>query len=160
MAAVAEGDVPDSAAVHIRPFVPADEDAAVALWHECGLVRPWNDPHKDIARKLRVLPDLFLVACVAPRAGGAGRLVGTAMAGYDGHRGSVYYLAVAPGQQGRALGRRLMDAVEERLQALGCPKCNVMVRSGNAGVLGFYDALGYARDEVTVLGKRLIPDII
>ena len=85
-------------------------------------------------------------------------LIGSAMAGYDGHRGSVYYLAVAPGYQGAALGRRLMQEVEQRLLVLGCPKVNGLVRTSSVRVLGFYDALGYAQDEAVCLGKRLIPD--
>jgi len=149
----------DGLPVHIRSFGAADEAAAVALWRDCGLVRPWNDPHKDIARKLLVQPELFLVAVVPARDGMAERLVGTAMAGYDGHRGSVYYLAVAPGHQRLALGRRLMAEVEQRLLRLGCPKVNVLVRTSNARVLHFYDALGYARDEAFSLGRRLIPDL-
>lgn len=143
----------------IRPFASADELAAVTLWRDCGLVRPWNDPHKDIARKRLVQSELFLVAVVPGEGGAADTLVGTAMAGYDGHRGSVYYLAVAQLHQRLALGRHLMSEVEQRLMALGCPKCNVLVRSGNAQVLHFYDKLGYQRDEAFSLGKRLIPDI-
>jgi ribosomal protein S18 acetylase RimI-like enzyme len=137
---------------HVRPFADADEDAAVALWHAAGLTRPWNDPHQDVARKKRVQRELFLVA------EDAGELVGTAMAGYDGHRGWVYYLAVAPGRQGEGLGRLLMAEAEARLLALGCPKVNVQVRSGNDAVTTFYDRLGYAPDGATGLGKRLIPD--
>ena len=146
-----------SVPVRIRPFEGADEAAAVALWRDCGLVRAWNDPHKDIARKLLVQPELFLVATLPQAAGEL--LVGTAMAGYDGHRGSVFYLAVAPAQQRLALGRRLMAEVQERLLAMGCPKTHVLVRTGNAQVLGFYDKLGYERHEAISLGKRLIPDI-
>lgn len=144
--------------LRIRAFEAADEAAAIALWRDCGLLRPWNDPHKDIARKLQVQPELFLVATL-PQAGAPDLLIGTAMAGYDGHRGSVYYLAVAPGHQRLAVGRCLMAAVEERLRALGCPKANVLVRTGNAQVLGFYDRLGYERHEAFSLGKRLIPDL-
>ena len=142
----------------IRPFASADELAAVTLWRDCGLVRPWNDPHKDLARKRLVQSELFLVAVGPGEGGAAATLVGTAMAGYDGHRGSVYYLAVASLHQRLALGRHLMREVEQRLMDLGCPKCNVLVRSGNAQVLDFYDKLGYQRDEAFSLGKRLIPD--
>lgn len=142
----------------IRPFQNTDEQAAVDLWRDCGLVRPWNDPHSDIARKRLVQPELFLVAALPGEGSTSDRLVGTAMAGYDGHRGSVYYLAVAQLHQRLALGRALMSEVEQRLLALGCPKINVLVRSGNAQVLHFYDKLGYQRDEAFSLGKRLIPD--
>lgn len=146
--------------VHIRPFRLTDQPAVIALWRDCGLLRPWNDPGKDIARKLLVQPELFLVAVAPDQADGegCGMLLGTAMAGYDGHRGSVYYLAVAPSQRQRAIGRSLMAGVQQRLLALGCPKINLLVRSSNVQALGFYDQLGYARDAALVLGKRLIPD--
>ena len=135
-----------------------DEAAAVALWHDCGLLRPWNDPRKDIARKQAVQPGLFLVAMAQGLDGGQ-VLVGTAMAGYDGHRGSVYYLAVAPGRQRLAIGRSLMERVEQQLLAMGCPKINVLVRTTNVQVIAFYEKLGYARDDAFSLGKRLIPDL-
>ena len=96
--------------------------------------------------------ELFLVAADADD------VVGTAMAGYDGHRGWVYYLAVAPDRQGHGLGRLLMMEAEVQLLALGCPKVNVQIRSGNEAVTTFYDRLGYTPDEATGLGKRLIPD--
>jgi ribosomal protein S18 acetylase RimI-like enzyme len=144
--------------IHIRPFASEDEAAVVELWRACSLLRAWNDPHKDIARKRAVQSELFLVA-VAGQESGAQEIVGTAMAGYDGHRGSVYYLAVAPGRQRLALGRRLMAEVEERLLALGCPKLNLLVRSSNHEVQAFYEKLGYTRDDAFSLGKRLIPDL-
>lgn len=147
-----------SEGLEIRAFAAADEAAAVALWRACGLLRPWNDPHKDIARKRLVQPELFLVACRPGQGDAPPRLVGTAMAGYDGHRGSVYYLAVAPELKGRGIGRALMAAVEERLLGLGCPKLNVLVRTSNLQVVDFYGRLGYAQDEALSLGKRLIPD--
>lgn len=141
----------------IRTYQPADEADVVALWRACGLTRPWNDPHKDIARKLTQQPELFLVG-VAPDVQGADQLVATAMVGYDGHRGWVYYLAVAPGRQRLSLGRRMMAHAEGLLLALGCPKINLLVRSSNTGVIDFYRKLGYAQDEAVSLGKRLIPD--
>jgi ribosomal protein S18 acetylase RimI-like enzyme len=139
-------------AVDIRPFEQRDEDAVVALWQACGLVRPWNDPRRDIARKLTVQPDLFLVATDADT------IVGAGMAGYDGHRGWVNYLAVAPGLRQLGIGRALMQAFERELLALGCPKVNLQVRAGNDDVLAFYARLGYSDDNVVSLGKRLIPD--
>jgi ribosomal protein S18 acetylase RimI-like enzyme len=138
--------------VRLRPFADADEDAVVRLWQAALLVRPWNDPRRDIARKKRVQRELFLVA------EDDGAVVGTAMAGYDGHRGWVYYLAVAPERQGTGLGRLLMTEAEAQLLALGCPKVNVQVRSGNEPVAAFYDRLGYSPDGATGFGKRLIPD--
>ncbi|MES2531886.1 MAG: GNAT family acetyltransferase [Pseudomonadota bacterium] len=137
----------------LRAFQQDDAEAVVALWRLCGLVRPWNDPHKDIARKLSEQPELFLVGCIGAE------VVSTAMVGFDGHRGWVYYLAVAPGMQRRSLGRAMMERAEQLLIARGCPKISLMVRSENSGVLTFYRELGYAEDKVSVLGKRLIPDI-
>lgn len=139
--------------MQIRPFTPSDTEAVIALWHTVGLTRPWNDPAKDIERKSTTQPELFLVAI-----DGDGALVGTAMVGYDGHRGWVHYLAVSPAQQGGGLGRQLMTEAERLLTELGCPKINLMVRTGNDRVIGFYEALGYGTDEVALLSKRLIPD--
>lgn len=136
----------------IRPFQETDGPQVVALWHACGLTRAWNDPHKDIARKLKVQRELFLVVEEG------GRIIGSVMAGYEGHRGWVNYLAVDPEHRRGRLGARLMQEVEERLHALGCPKINLQVRSTNAEVLAFYRALGYAQDDVIGMGKRLIPD--
>ncbi|MFA5551697.1 MAG: GNAT family acetyltransferase [Trueperaceae bacterium] len=136
----------------IRPFAVTDTDEIVKLWEECGLVRPWNDPRKDIERKLRVQPELFLVAQ------DAAAVVGSVMAGFDGHRGWIYYLAVAASHQRRSLGRDLMQQAERLLVELGCPKVNLMVRSTNVAVVGFYRRLGYEQDDVVSLGKRLIAD--
>jgi ribosomal protein S18 acetylase RimI-like enzyme len=138
--------------MRIRAFQLADEAAVVALWERSGLTRTWNDPRKDIARKLAVQPELFLVA----EADGA--VVATVMAGYEGHRGWVNYLAVAPEHRRQGLGRALMQRVEESLKERGCPKLNVQVRTANAEALQFYRRLGYAQDEAVALGKRLIPD--
>lgn len=138
--------------MHIRPYCEPDEAAVVALWHACGLTRPWNDPHQDIARKLGVQRELFLVGEED------GRIVASVMAGYEGHRGWVNYLAVAPQLQGRGHGAALMQRVEEQFLALGCPKVSLLVRSTNSGVLAFYRRLGYAVDDAVPLGKRLIPD--
>jgi AcrR family transcriptional regulator/ribosomal protein S18 acetylase RimI-like enzyme len=139
--------------LRIRSFEEADTEQVVALWAECGLTRPWNDPRRDIARKLTVQPGLFLVGVDA-----AGAVVASAMAGYDGHRGWVNYLAVTPARQGRGDGRALMQEVEQRLLGLGCPKLNLQIREGNEGVMEFYRALGYTRDAAVSFGKRLIAD--
>jgi len=161
-----------------RPFRPDDTEAVVALWDTCGLLRPWNDPYRDIARKVAEQPELFLVAEVdastadpsatGPNATGpsgihpstapALGIVGAGMAGYDGHRGWVNYLAVRPDQQGSGLGRAFMAEFERLLRARGCPKVNVQVREGNEQVLGFYASLGYAEDRAVSLGKRLVVD--
>lgn len=139
-------------ALHVRAFAEADAEAVVALWQRCGLTRPWNDPYADIARKLRVQPELFLVGTVA------GRVVASAMAGYDGHRGNVYYLAVDAERRGRGYGRAIMAGVSERLVALGCPKINLMIRGDNLDAIAFYERVAYAKQDVVVYGFRLIPD--
>lgn len=138
--------------MEIRRYRAADEGSVIELWEACGLTRPWNDPRKDIARKLAEQPELFLVGTVD------GGVVATAMAGYDGHRGWVYYLAVAPGDRRKSFGRALMHEVERLLLARGCPKVNLQVRTDNAEVIEFYRKLGYSVDERVSLGRRLIPD--
>ncbi len=142
----------DSRVIQIRPFVSADADAVVALWRACGLARPQNDPRKDIARKLRVNPEWFLVA------ESAGEIVGTVMAGYEGHRGWINYLGVAPALQRGGLGRRLMDEAEARLRAAGCPKINLQVRPDNRAAIAFYERIGFAVEGAISLGKRLERD--
>jgi ribosomal protein S18 acetylase RimI-like enzyme len=126
----------------------------VALWRQAGLVVPWNDPYRDIERKLTVQPELFLVV-----EGDAGELIGTAMAGYDGHRGWVNYLAVDEAHRGSGLGAELMAEAERLLVGRGCPKLNLQVRSSNTDVIEWYRSLGYEPDNAVSLGKRLIPDV-
>lgn len=133
----------------IRQFAEADTAAVIVLWGARGLTRPWNDPVADIERKLRVQPELFLVA------EDAGEIVGSVMAGYDGHRGWLYYLASAAERAGEGIGRALVAEAEARLAAMGCPKVQLMVRSENTGVVSYYDALGYEGSDVVVRGKRL-----
>lgn len=142
----------------IRPFERRDTDAAIALWRDVGLTRPWNDPRQDIERKLRVQPELFLVAEAPSASDGASRLIGTVMAGYDGHRGWLYYLASAPDLRGAGIGRALVGEAERLLMEMGCPKVQLMVRQGNETVLAFYDQLGYEQFDVANTGKRLISD--
>ena len=138
--------------MEIRPFQAGDEPDVIALWQRCGLTRSWNDPRKDVKRKLGVQPELFLVG-IEER-----QIVAAVMAGYDGHRGSVNYLAVDPSHRRRGNGAALMPHVERLLAERGCPKVNLMVRSANADVIAFYRKLGYAPDDVVPLGKRLISD--
>jgi ribosomal protein S18 acetylase RimI-like enzyme len=136
----------------IRPYSPEDETAVIALWNRCNLTRPWNSPQLDIKRKLEVNAELFLVGLIG------NKVVATAMGGYEGHRGWVNYLAVDPTYQRRGLGRQMMKSVEDKLSAIGCPKINLQVRTGNLAALGFYERLGYKSDDVISLGKRLIED--
>ena len=136
----------------IRAFKESDEDAVIALWARCGLLRPWNDPRKDIARKLGVQRELFLVGVEA------GRIVAAAMAGYEGHRGWINYLAVDPDRRRSGCGRALMLEAERRLRELGCPKINVQIRRDNLEAIAFYSRLGFKEDEVVSYGKRLERD--
>lgn len=136
----------------IRTFRSEDEQAVINLWKQCGLTRPWNDPRKDIERKLSEHPELFFIGCLGPE------VIATAMAGFDGHRGWVYYLAVSPDHQKQSYGRRLMQVVEKSLIDLGCPKLNLQIRTSNQDVIAFYRTLGYKQDEVVSLGRRLISD--
>jgi ribosomal protein S18 acetylase RimI-like enzyme len=143
---------PESPPLTIRRFRREDSADVVELWRRCDLVRPANDPVKDIERKLRVGPELFLVALLGEK------VTGSVMAGYEGHRGWINYLAVDPGERRRGIGRRLMEEAERLLRERGCPKINLQVRSSNAGVLGFYAAIGFSRDQAVSLGKRLVRD--
>ena len=124
----------------------------ITLWQACGLTRPWNNPVLDIQRKLLVQPELFLVG------ERDGQIVATAMAGFDGHRGWINYLGVAPEHRRKGLARALVERAEILLRERGCPKLNLQVRSDNAEALGFYASLGYGQDAVLSLGKRLIAD--
>jgi ribosomal protein S18 acetylase RimI-like enzyme len=138
--------------LQIRPFDLADTEPVVSLWQETGLTRPWNNPYQDISRKLRVQPELFLVAVDGTE------LVGTVMAGYDGHRGWLYYLASSPARRGEGIGRRLVERAEELLIDMGCPKVQLMVRTENVEVHDFYASLGFEPFETWNTGKRLIAD--
>jgi ribosomal protein S18 acetylase RimI-like enzyme len=118
----------------------------------CDLTRPVNDPWKDIARKMKVNPELFLVGLISHK------VVAPAMVGYEGHRGWINYLAVAPDHQRKGLGRQIMAEAEAKLLAAGCPKINLQVRTDNKNVIAFYESLGFAMDDVVSLGKRLLID--
>ena len=124
----------------------------VRLWKACGLVVSWNDPRKDIQRKLSVQPEMFLIGRLGDQ------IVASVMAGYDGHRGWINYLAVHPDHRRAGLGRGMMEAAENLLRAAGCPKINLQVRRSNRGVIEFYKTLGFKADEVLSLGKRLEAD--
>ena len=136
----------------IRPYLPEDRESLLALWGQCGLTRSWNDPGKDIDRKLAVDPKNLLVLEED------GAILGSVMVGYEGHRGWVNYLAVHPSQQRQGWARELMVEAEARLRELGCPKINLQVRSSNSSALEFYARIGFVVDDVVSLGKRLEGD--
>jgi ribosomal protein S18 acetylase RimI-like enzyme len=135
-----------------RPFDKSDQPAVIDLWKDCGLVVPWNDPVKDIERKLKVDPDLFLVGELD------GEIVASVMGGYDGHRGWINYLAVSPRHQRKGYGRLIMEAVELAIAQKGCPKINLQIRGSNTDIASFYQSIGYDIENVIGLGKRLEPD--
>jgi ribosomal protein S18 acetylase RimI-like enzyme len=141
----------------IRDFQAEDEAGLVELWKVSGIYRSWNDPHLDIARKIENMQKtgfgLFLVVQDS-----SGRIIGSVMAGYDGHRGSVNYLAVHPEAQKQGIGRALMAEVERWCEVEGCPKINLLVRTDNEAVKAFYARCGYGVDAVSGLSKRLIED--
>ena len=135
-----------------RTYRPGDDAGVIEVWRQCDLIRPWNHPEEDIRRKCADSPELFFVCEID------GRPAATCMAGYDGHRGWIYYLAVAPGLQRRGIATKLVEISEAELVKLGCPKIDLMVRNTNQAVIEFYKAIGYGDDPVVVLSKRLIED--
>ena len=136
----------------IRPFKEGDEEALVSLWNMCKLTVPWNNPYKDIARKLKVQSELFLMGYLEDK------LIASVMAGYDGHRGWINYFAVHPDFKSRGYGKQLMDNVENKLRELGCPKINLFVRNTNIKVKAFYKTNNYKIQDSQIYGKRLISD--
>lgn len=139
--------------LQIRPFAGRDETQVVCLWETVFPDNPrWNVPAEDIRRKLAVQRNLFLVG----ECGGA--IVGTVMAGFDGHRGWIHRLAVLPEYHGRGFARALMADAECRLRAIGCTKVNLQVRSTNTGVVAFYEKIGYGVEDRVSMGKLLVQD--
>lgn len=136
--------------MEVVELTEADCEAAIALWDETGLTRPWNDPIADFLRAINGKSSAVLGI-----RGDDGDLLSTAMIGDDGHRGWVYYVAVSPSAQGTGLGRTTMESCEAWLIARGVPKIQFMVRTGHEQVLSFYERLGYQRQETEVLGRRL-----
>jgi ribosomal protein S18 acetylase RimI-like enzyme len=139
-----------SSGMTIRPYRGGDETAVIQLWEKCRLTRPQNNPRLDIRRKLAMNPELFLVGTID------GNIVATVMGGYEGHRGWINYLGVDPALRRNGLGRIMMEAVQAKLEAQGCPKINLQVRSDNVEVVKFYEAIGYLKDDVLSMGKRLV----
>jgi len=138
--------------MHIRPFQTGDQEAVVSLWRQCDLVRPWNDPGKDIRRKLQVRSEWFLVGELNRK------IIACVMVGYEGHRGWLNYLAVAPEHRRCGYARAIVAEAERLLRQAGCPKINLQIRTSNHGVLEFYRKLGYSVDDVVSMGKRLEHD--
>jgi len=142
-------DSMSAAELVVRPYTDSDEAAVVALWRRCDLTGPSDDPQRDIQRKRQSYPELFLVGVRA------GEVVATVMAGYDGHRGWINYLAVSPETQQQGIGRQMMAAAEAALERTGCPKINLQVRRSDANAVGFYERLGFAVEDRISMGKRI-----
>lgn len=138
--------------MNIRTYQIKDEGAIIQLWVDCGLVVPQNNPKRDIERKLKVNPELFLVGEQD------GEVIASCMAGYEGHRGWINYLAVSPKLQRKGLASKIMSHAEKLLVEIGCPKINLQVRSSNTKVIDFYKSLGFCDDNVLSMGKRLEDD--
>ncbi|XOL94713.1 GNAT family acetyltransferase [Enterobacter hormaechei] len=138
--------------MEIRVFRQEDFEEVITLWERCDLLRPWNDPEMDIERKVNHDVSLFLVAEVN------GEVVGTVMGGYDGHRGSAYYLGVHPEYRARGIANALLNRLEKETDRPWLPENQIMVREDNDVVLGMYERLGYEHADVLTLGKRLIED--
>jgi ribosomal protein S18 acetylase RimI-like enzyme len=133
----------------IRPYRDADLGAVVDLWQACDLTRPWNPPARDIDFcRSSGHGELFVAEA-------EGRIVGTVMAGHDGHRGWLYYVAVDPPRQRSGIGQRLVDHAEAWLAASGVPKAMLIVRDTNIAVTSFYERLGYAVEPRVLMTKRL-----
>ena len=127
----------------------ADAEAVISLWHACELSRPWNDPERDF--RLAVESPGSTVLLIRD----GDEIAASVMVGFDGHRGWVYYLAVAPERRRQGLGRRMMEAAEAWLRERGAPKIQLMVREDNDAVIAFYEALGLERQKVVTLGRFL-----
>ena len=136
-----------ASALAITEIADSDVEAVITLWQRCGLTRPWNDPASDIALARRNANSTILVG----RADGA--VVASAMAGHDGHRGWVYYVAVDPDRQKKGLGRAIMNAAEQWLREAGLPKLQLLVRRENAKAGAFYRGIGYEEAETIVFAK-------
>jgi ribosomal protein S18 acetylase RimI-like enzyme len=136
----------------IRTYQDSDEGQIIDLWFECGLTVSWNNPKRDIERKIDDDPNLLLVCEIE------GKIAGSCMAGYDGHRGWIYYLAVKPEYRKQGIASELIREAENRLLKIGCPKIDLMVRKSNENAISFYHKIGYKNDPVVVLSKRLYED--
>ena len=135
-----------------RKFRKSDTESVIKLWKKCKLIVPWNNPYKDINRKLCIKDNLFIIGEINKN------IIASAMAGYDGHRGYIYYLAVLPEYQKKGIGSSLLSIVEKKLFQLGCPKINLFVRNTNIRVKAFYRVNEYEFQDSQIYGKRLIED--
>jgi len=133
----------------ISEAVLNDAAQIVELWNNVGLMRPWNDPNKDIELSLAAESSMLF------KAQKGNVLIGTVMAGYDGHRGWIYYLAVDPAHQKQGVGRKLYDTALDWLKEKGAPKVQILIRADNTDVVSFYEALGFEKSTSVLMGKPI-----
>ncbi|MEM1146371.1 MAG: GNAT family acetyltransferase [Pseudomonadota bacterium] len=133
----------------VRHAQETDKLNVIALWHACGLTRPWNRPEEDFDFALGGPSSTVLVV------DSGDQIVGSALVGHDGHRGTVYYVSISPDWQSSGLGKTLMNAAEDWLRDHGVWKVNLLVRRDNAPAVQFYEKQGYGDQDCIVLGKRL-----
>jgi len=136
-------------AFRITGYETEYQDAVVELWRKCDLVVPQNDPVEDIEKKMNFQPNLFFIGMLD------GKVIGSIMVGYEGHRGWINYLAVKPENQRHGYGRKLVQKAISELKKIGCQKINLQVRTGNVKVIDFYKNMGFKEDDVISLGMRL-----
>lgn len=133
----------------ITPLEAKNTAALVALWEACDLTRPWNNAHQDIEKALNTGTAEIFTGWLEDE------LVASVMCGFDGHRGWLYYLAVAPAHRGTGFGRRILEEAETWLQAQGAHKVQLMIRGDNQFVRTFYEKQGYGFEDRVVMAKRL-----
>lgn len=132
----------------------AHRQPVIALWETVfGDASAHNAPARVIDTKLAVHDGLFFVALLD------GHVVGTVMAGYDGHRGWLYSVAVHPEHRKRGIGSLLVARAERALTERGCLKINLQILQDNASVAAFYASLGYAVEPRVSMGKRIPQNI-
>jgi len=137
----------------ITTAAPEDEPEIIALWHACGLVTPYNDPFTDLRfAQVGATSDVLVGKTVSGAVGGA------VMVGHDGHRGWLYYVAVAPDARGQGFGRQMVQAATDWLHERGVPKAQLMIRETNPAVTAFYERLGFELTPRIVMAKWLRND--
>ena len=143
-----------ASSIRIRPYTDEDFEGVVALWHACGLLRPWNEPASDIALCRNTASSELFVG-LAGEDDDATKLVATVMTGSDGHRGWMYYLAVDPALRHKGFARAMVRQAENWLAALGIRKVELMIRDDNEAVRSFYKKIGYAVEPRVVMSRWL-----
>lgn len=141
-------------------------DEIVALWEECKLTRPWNDPEAEAAQAIDAPMSEILIALegvdedeeLSKDVVGKPEIIGTALVGFDGHRGSLYYVATKPIRQGQRIATQLIDVAEKWLADRGASKVQLMFEPSDEQLQGFYEHLGYEVSEMTHMHKQVNQD--